>query len=33
MTLREGEYTGNLRRKYHIALCAEIALKVAMDLS
>jgi len=33
MILGKGEDTGNLKRKHYIALCAELALGEAMDVS
>jgi hypothetical protein len=33
MTLRKGEGTGNGKRKNYIALCGELALQEAIDLS
>jgi hypothetical protein len=33
MTLRKSEGTGNWNKTYQIALCGELALKKAMDLS
>jgi hypothetical protein len=33
MALRKTECTGNGKRKHYIALCGEMALEEAMDLS
>jgi hypothetical protein len=33
MTLRKRKYTGNCMRKHQIAMCAELALEEATDLS
>jgi len=33
MTVRDTEYTGNPKRKHQIALCGELALEEATDLS
>jgi hypothetical protein len=33
MILRKGECTGNWKKEHHIALCGELALEEAMDLS
>jgi hypothetical protein len=33
MTLRKGESTGNFKMKDKIALCGELGLEEAMDLS
>ena len=32
VTLRKWEYTADVKRKYYITLCGELALEEAMDL-